>query len=62
MDLLERKFANDSEAHILLAMIDAAISANASRGWYQNIYIRDRIRACVVEHIRLSGDQYDHRR
>ena len=59
MDLLERKFANDSEAHMLLATMDAAIRLD-----HAEVMSRDfceRLHACVVEHIRLSGDVYDRR-
>jgi len=58
MDLLERKFANDAEAHHLLAVFYAAMTAqrvDIKREYYV------RVRQCVEEHIRLSGDQYDHR-
>jgi len=60
MDLLERKFANDAEAHTLLAMLHAKVIADAP-----DVFVRDpfyaRVHACVGEHIRLSGDVYDRR-
>jgi hypothetical protein len=58
MDLLERKFANDSEAHHLLAIFDAAMTTQNPNILHAYTV---RVRACVEEHIRLSGDQYDHR-
>jgi hypothetical protein len=59
MDLLERKFANDAEAHMLLAMIDSAFCVDRHELW--SLAFCDRVRRCVEEHIRLSGDQYDRR-
>jgi hypothetical protein len=56
---LERTFENNAEAHMLLAMIDAAIRLD-----HADVMSRDfceRLHACVCEHIRLSGDVYDHR-
>jgi hypothetical protein len=60
MDLLERKFANDSEAHTLLAMLHAAAIARAPELFLSEPFYA-RIHACVGEHIRLSGDVYDRR-
>jgi hypothetical protein len=58
MDLLERKFQNDAEAHHLLAIFDAAMTTKNPN------LLREycvRVRRCVEEHIRLSGDVYDRR-
>ena len=60
MDLLERKFANDAEAHTLLAMLHAAAIAKAPELFLSEPFYA-RIHACVGEHIRLSGDVYDRR-
>ena len=59
MKFLERTFRNNAEAHTLLAMLDAAVRLDHPEIWSQDFYVR--VHACVVEHIRLSGDVYDHR-
>jgi fructose-1,6-bisphosphatase len=59
MDLLERKFENDMEAHTLLAIVDAAIRLDQAEVMSHDFC--NRLHACVEEHIRLSGDVYDHR-
>jgi hypothetical protein len=56
---LERTFENNAEAHMLLAMIDAAFCVDDPKIWNQGFY--NRLHACVCEHIRLSGDVYDRR-
>jgi hypothetical protein len=56
---LERQFENNAEAHTLLAILDAAIRLDHSEAWGPTFYAR--VHACVAEHIRLSGDQYDRR-
>lgn len=61
MDLLERKFANDADAHTLLAWIDTAINLDRCGPDFWSDAMCDRLHACVVEHIRLSGDVYDRR-
>jgi hypothetical protein len=40
-------------------MLDAAFCVDDPETCNQGFH--DRIHACVVEHTRLSGDQYDHR-
>jgi len=61
MDLLERTFENDFDAHMLLAWIDTAINLDKAGPDFWSDDLCDRIRACVEEHIRLSGDVYDRR-
>jgi fructose-1,6-bisphosphatase len=61
MDLLERKFQNDAEAHTLLAKIDAAINLHRAGPAFWSQSMCERISDCVVEHIKLSGDVYDRR-
>jgi hypothetical protein len=59
MTRLEECFACDREAHHLLAILYAAISTQHPDLMHEE-YNR-RVRHCVEEHIRLSGDVYDRR-